>query len=76
MRNHEALQRGSGDLLEERVLLRELLRLELRPDEASVDEDLEAPVGERREGKALDLMLELAEQLVRQTDGARLIVSS
>jgi hypothetical protein len=61
--------------LEHPVLIRELPGLELRVDQIAVDLDLKRPATGGDELEFLDLILEVGEQLGRQTDGLGLVVS-
>ena len=53
----------------------ELSRLQLRVDVLSIDGDLETPAARRHERQRTNVLFQL-EQLVRQTDGMRLVVSN
>jgi hypothetical protein len=53
----------------------ELAGLELGVEELTVDGQLEAPAARGDQLQLADLLLETVEQLARQTDGLRLVVS-
>jgi hypothetical protein len=55
--------------------VRELAGLELRVDQLAIHGDLETSAGRRDQSETLDLRLESGQQLVRQTDGLRLVTS-
>jgi len=56
-------------------VVREFAGLELGVDQVAVQRDLEGSAARWHEGHFLDLLLELGQQLARQTDGLRLVVS-
>jgi hypothetical protein len=64
------------DGLQDPFLLWELPGLQLRIDEIPVDRQLEATPARRNQFQIADLLLESRQQLARQTDGLRLIVSN
>ena len=68
--------RGSTrDLFENRRFVGELAGFELAVDQLIVDKDLESAVPEGAQGDPVHVFLEGRGNLVRQTDGMRLIVS-
>ena len=58
------------------LLIRERTCLQLRIDELAVELDLEASSVGRNQRESVEALLEVVEDLGRQTDGLRLIVSS
>ena len=64
-----------GEFVGHRPLVGELAGLELRVHQLPVEGELEAPAAGRDQLQLVDLLLELGQQLGRQTDGFRLIVS-
>jgi len=65
-----------SQLLQDRVLVRKRTGLQFRVDRLAVDDKLEAaPVGRDQRQRA-HLLLECTEDLRRQTDGLRFVVSS
>jgi hypothetical protein len=65
-----------ADFRNERFLVGELAGLEFRVHQVAIDGDFKATAAGRLQLQALDTLLELAEDLGRQTDGLRLVVSS
>jgi hypothetical protein len=57
------------------LLVGELAGLELGVDQLTVDGQLETPAARWDQLQLADLLLETVEQLARQTDGLRLVVS-
>jgi hypothetical protein len=57
------------------LLVRELASLQLRIDEVAIDGELEAAAGGGDQLQRLDLLLVRGQELGRQTDGLRLVVS-
>jgi hypothetical protein len=70
----ESLQAGA-DGIDHPFLFGELSRLEFRVDQLAVGGQLEASPASRDELQIADLLLVRREQLARQTDGLRLVVS-
>jgi hypothetical protein len=61
--------------LHHRRFIGELPRLQLRIDQITIEGNLEAPPAGGDELELLDLLLVSREQIGRQTDGFRLVVS-
>ena len=57
------------------AVLRKALGLVLRKNPGAVHGDFKASTGGRQQVQRFDLMFELKQQLFRQTDGVRLVVS-
>ena len=58
-----------------RLFIGELTGLQLRVNQFPIHGQLEAPAAARDELKVADLLFEFSEQLLRQTDGLRFVVS-
>jgi hypothetical protein len=70
-----ALLKPGPDRLEHLLLVGELAGLELGVDQLAVDGQLETTAARWDQFEVADLLLELTQQLARQTDGLRLVVS-
>jgi hypothetical protein len=70
-----AVLAARADLLDQGRLVGELPGFELRVEQVAVHLQLEAAALRRDERQFLDLLLVLRQQLGRQTDGLRLVVS-
>jgi hypothetical protein len=65
-----------ADFRDESFLVGKSAGLEFRVHQIAVDREFEATAAGRLQLQALDTLLELAEDLGRQTDGLRLVASS
>ena len=74
-RGRELLFQAGADRLDRPRLFRELAGLHLGIDQVAIDRQLKAAAARRNHLQFADLLLVRAEQLARQTDGLRLVIS-
>jgi hypothetical protein len=72
---HRPLLEAGADSVEDPLLLREVLRLELGVDQLAVQGDFKAAAASGDQLEVADFLLVGRQQLARQTEGLRLVVS-